>query len=119
MDTDSTLIRLKNLCFGYPTRISLLDELDFVLDRGDRIGIIGPNGCGKTTLFYIIMGLLKPNRGEVEIFCRKRIGETDFQEVRQRIGFLFQNSDDQLFCPSVLEEVAFGPLNFGVNRQKA
>ena len=113
------MIRLKSLYFGYPTKVNLLDELDFAFKRSDRIGIIGPNGCGKTTLFYIIMGLLRPCTGEVEIFGKERSSDIDFQEVRQRIGFLFQNSDDQLFCPSVLEEVAFGPLNFGMNRQKA
>ncbi|UCG31017.1 MAG: ABC transporter ATP-binding protein [candidate division WOR-3 bacterium] len=109
---NSIVVNLSNINFGYKEDL-LLRDLNFVLRDGDRIGIIGPNGCGKTTLLYLIMGLLKPHKGGVEIFGRKRVREDDFVEVRAKIGFLFQNSDDQLFCPSVREEVAFGPLNFG------
>ncbi|MDH4211497.1 MAG: energy-coupling factor ABC transporter ATP-binding protein [candidate division WOR-3 bacterium] len=107
------IINLSNIYFGYNGDSPLLKDLNFALRKGDRIGIIGPNGCGKTTLLYLIMGLLKPQAGAVEIFGKKRLREDDFTEVREKIGFLFQNSDDQLFCPSVREEVAFGPLNFG------
>jgi len=104
------MIRLKDLNFRYNSRY-VLKGIDFSMQRGDRIGVVGPNGSGKTTLALIIMGLLTPERGEVEIFGRKRRTEADFREVRSRIGFLFQDPDDQLFCPTVLEDVAFGPLN--------
>ena len=110
---ENNIIKLSNIHFGYGEDSSLLRDLNFVVSKGDRIGIIGPNGCGKTTLLYLIMGLLKPHAGEIEVFGRRRANEDDFVEVREKIGFLFQNSDDQLFCPSVREEVAFGPLNFG------
>lgn len=110
---NSVIISLKSTCFKYREDSPLLRNLNFTLSKGDRIGIIGPNGCGKTTLFYLIMGLLRPHAGEIEIFGKKREKEDDFVEVREKIGFLFQDSDDQLFCPSVREEVAFGPLNFG------
>jgi cobalt/nickel transport system ATP-binding protein len=115
---DNIIIRLSNVAFGYGADSSLLRNLDFAVHRGDRIGIVGPNGCGKTTLFYLIMGLLKPHEGVIEIFGKKRLKEDDFVEVREKIGLLFQNSDDQLFCPSVREEVAFGPLNFGKRGQE-
>lgn len=82
------------------------------MKSGDKIGIIGPNGCGKTTLFNIIMGFERPDKGTVEIFGNERKKDKDFFDVRKKIGYLFQNSDDQLFCPSVREEVAFGPLNY-------
>jgi len=118
MVEDKLLIELKDISFGYYTAPDLLDDLNFRLTMGERVGIIGPNGCGKTTLLYLIMGLLKPAKGEIRIFGKKRRVEEDFVEVRQRIGFLFQNSDDQLFCPSVKEEIAFGPLNFGVERNR-
>jgi cobalt/nickel transport system ATP-binding protein len=115
---DNIIIRLSNVAFGYGADSSLLRNLYFAVHRGDRIGIVGPNGCGKTTLFYLIMGLLKPHEGVIEIFGKKRLKEDDFVEVREKIGLLFQNSDDQLFCPSVREEVAFGPLNFGKRGQE-
>lgn len=107
------IVNLENIDFGYREKPGLLRNLDFVLRDGDRVGIIGPNGCGKTTMLYLIMGLVKPHKGSVEIFGKLRVEEDDFVEVRERIGLLFQNSDDQLFCPSVREEIAFGPLNFG------
>jgi len=110
---NSVILNLKGACFKYSEDSPLLRNLNFTLSKGDRIGIIGPNGCGKTTLFYLIMGLLKPHAGEIEVFGKKREKEDDFAEVREKIGFLFQDSDDQLFCPSVREEIAFGPLNFG------
>jgi cobalt/nickel transport system ATP-binding protein len=112
MDHNNNLIELKDIRFGYPTNPRLLDGLNFTLKKGDRIGIIGPNGCGKTTLLHIIMGLTTPHQGRVDILGKARVTQDDFVEVREKIGFLFQDSDDQLFCPSVKEEVAFGPLNF-------
>lgn len=112
------IINLSKIDFGYHADSLLLRNLNFALHDGDRVGIIGPNGCGKTTLLYLIMGLLKPHAGAIEIFGKRRFVEDDFAGVRERIGFLFQNSDDQLFCPSVREEVAFGPLNFGKRGQE-
>ncbi|MFH1117228.1 MAG: ABC transporter ATP-binding protein [Pseudomonadota bacterium] len=112
------MIRLRNIRFKYNSRY-VLDGLDFTVNRGDRIGLIGSNGCGKTTLCHIIMGLLMPDSGEVEIFGELRKTESDFRQVRGRIGFLFQDADDQLFCPTVLEDVAFGPLNMGKSPEEA
>jgi cobalt/nickel transport system ATP-binding protein len=65
------------------------------------------------------MGLLRPDSGVVEIFGKERVNESDFREVRERVGFLFQDPDDQLFCPTVLEDVAFGPLNQGKTPEQA
>jgi cobalt/nickel transport system ATP-binding protein len=80
---------------------------------------MGPNGSGKTTLFHIIMGLLTPCSGRIEIFGKPVKGEREFREVRQKIGLLFQDADDQLFSPTVLEDVAFGPLNLGKSKEEA
>lgn len=96
----------------------ILKGLDFMLPDRERIGLVGPNGCGKTTLFYLIMGLVKPASGTLEIFGRQISGEKDFRRIREKIGFLFQNSDDQLFSPTVMEDVAFGPLNLGKSREE-
>jgi cobalt/nickel transport system ATP-binding protein len=113
---------LLNLCkigFSYPGGPPVLKDLDFQVCSGDRIGLVAPNGSGKTTLFHLIMGLLKPDSGTLEAFGSPRRQEKDFIEVRRRIGLLFQDADDQLFSPTVLEDVAFGPLNLGKSREEA
>jgi cobalt/nickel transport system ATP-binding protein len=113
------LINIKNMNFSYPNGGNVLNGIDFSLKKGDKIGLIGPNGAGKTTLFHLIMGLLKPDSGEIKIFEKVRKHEKDFVEVRQRIGLLFQDSDDQLFSPTVEEDIAFGPLNLGKSHEEA
>ncbi len=110
---ENILININQMSFGYPGKPELLNNFNLQFKQNERIGMIGPNGCGKTTIFYLIMGLLKPVTGTMTIFGCKRRSESDFTEVRANIGLLFQDSDNQLFCPSVEEEIAFGPLNFG------
>lgn len=112
------MIKLRDIRFKYNSRY-VLDGLNLEVRPGDRIGLVGPNGCGKTTLSHIIMGLLKPESGEIEIFDKLRSEESDFKEIRGKVGFLFQDADDQLFCPTVLEDVAFGPLNLGKSPEEA
>ncbi|HIE04280.1 MAG TPA: ABC transporter ATP-binding protein [Candidatus Latescibacteria bacterium] len=112
------IVELEDITFAYPSTGRVLDGLNFKLYLGDRIGISGPNGSGKTTLFHIIMGLLRPESGTVRIFGRTRKKEEDFREVRERIGLLMQDPDDQLFCPTVEEDIAFGPLNLGKPRDE-
>jgi cobalt/nickel transport system ATP-binding protein len=113
------LINLQDILFSYPGRKPVLNNLSFQFHAKDKIGLIGPNGSGKTTLFHIIMGLLKPASGKMEIFGNQVTEEKDFGSVRQKIGLLFQDADDQLFSPTVLEDVAFGPLNLGKSKQEA
>ena len=117
--SSDTIIRLRKISFSYPGRGSMLKDLDFALHRGDRIGWVAPNGSGKTSLFHIIMGLLSPDDGDIEIFGQPVKEEKDFVAVRHRIGLLFQDADDQLFSPTVLEDVAFGPLNMGKTKEEA
>lgn len=119
MQRNDLLINLEGISFRYPNGPPVLNELDFKLRKGNRIGLIAPNGSGKTTLLHIIMGLLKPSSGKLEIFGRPVREENDFAEVRRRIGLLFQDADDQLFSPTVLEDVAFGPLNLGKSKTDA
>jgi len=122
MVNSDVVIRLEGVSFGYPgdqSRRPVLDDLHLQINRGDRVGLIGSNGSGKTTLFHLIMGLLYPTQGEIEVFGEKRMQEKDFREVRAKIGLLFQDSDDQLFCPTVAEDVAFGPLNLGKSQEEA
>ena len=119
MDKNKLIINLTGVTYSYPHREPVLNNLDLQLYKGDRIGLVAPNGSGKTTLFHVIMGLLKPSTGTIEIFGEKRCREQDFADIRHRIGLLFQDADDQLFSPTVLEDVAFGPLNLGKSKAEA
>ncbi|MCG8619484.1 MAG: energy-coupling factor ABC transporter ATP-binding protein [Desulfobacterales bacterium] len=114
------IIELENISFRYPGAYdAVLNSLDLKVMPGDRIGLMAPNGSGKTTLLHTIMGLCRPQEGNIRIFGTPMETEADFTGIRTRLGLLFQDSDDQLFCPSVLEDVAFGPLNLGESRKTA
>ena len=119
MDESNLLIDLKEIYFSFPTGRPVLQGVNFQLRHKERVGLIGPNGSGKTSLFHLIMGLLRPASGIIEIFGKRMQQEKDFQEVRQKIGLLFQDPDDQLFSPTVIEDVAFGPLNQGISKADA
>jgi cobalt/nickel transport system ATP-binding protein len=119
MHHSAPLIRLEGISFSYPGGPPVLDDLSLALFKNDKIGIVAPNGSGKTTLLHIIMGLLKPAAGKIEMFGRAISEEKDFREVRRKVGLLFQDADDQLFSPTVLEDVAFGPLNMGKSKEDA
>ena len=108
------LIELQNITFTYSGAPQpVFQDFHYQLLPGEHIGLIGPNGSGKTTLLHLIMGLLRPQAGSIVVFGQEVKKEKDFVEVRRKVGLLFQNADDQLFCPTVLEDVAFGPLNLG------
>jgi len=113
------LIQLTDIHFSYPRQDPVLKGIDFSLHKGERIAINGPNGAGKSTLFHIVVGLNRPTSGTVKIFGKERQGEADFHDVRQRIGLVFQDPDDQLFCPTVAEDIAFGVLNLGKPKDEA
>jgi cobalt/nickel transport system ATP-binding protein len=113
------LIKLTDIVFGYPGRPKVLDHLNFTLNPEELVGLIGPNGCGKSTLLGIIMGLLKPQAGTVEILGQVCTEEKHFRPLRPKIGFVFQDANDQLFCPTVADDLAFGPLNMGYSRAEA
>ncbi|WP_419660151.1 energy-coupling factor ABC transporter ATP-binding protein [Desulfosarcina variabilis] len=118
-DADPILIDLKDICFSYPGRGRVLNNLNFCLGKEQRLGLIGPNGCGKSTLMHLLMGLNKPESGTIRILGKTMHGETDFRKARRQLGFVFQNADDQLFSPTVIEDVAFGLLNMGKSPQEA
>ncbi|WP_293577105.1 ABC transporter ATP-binding protein [Phaeobacter sp.] len=113
------LIELRDIGFAYPGLDPVLEGADFRLESGERLSIVGPNGAGKSTLLKLIMGLLVPIEGTVVAFDQPRQCEADFVEVRRRVGLVFQDADDQLFCPTVAEDVAFGPLNLGKSKSEA
>ena len=108
----TTLIELAGLSVGRAGR-PVLSNVALELAAGERLALVGPNGAGKTTLLRTILGLEPSGGGSIRLFGEECRTEKQFARLRPRIGFLFQDSDDQLFCPTVIEDVAFGPLNLG------
>ena len=106
-------LRVEDLAFAYPDGHQALFGVDLRIERGERVALLGPNGAGKTTLVLHLNGILTGGRGRVSVAglpVRKR----DLPEVRRRVGVVFQDPDDQLFMPTVGEDVAFGPRNLGL-----
>jgi cobalt/nickel transport system ATP-binding protein len=97
----------------------VLDRVCLTLMTGTRLALMGAVGAGKTTLLRTLVGLEPPTSGRLVAFGRERRVEADFYDVRTRAGLLFQDPDDQLFSPTVIEDVAFGPLNLGLTRAAA
>lgn len=107
------VIKTNELEYTYTDGTCALTGVNFEADRGEKIAVLGPNGSGKTTLFYHFNGLVEPARGEVLVYGEK-ISKTNIDEVRKRVGLVFQESDNQLFSPTVFEDIAFGPKNLGL-----
>lgn len=107
--TQNAVLTLTNLTFSYPDRSPTWKNLNLQIQSGERVGAIGPNGAGKTTLFLSICGILSLQNGQIELFGKP----VRSKEFRPEIGFVFQNPDDQLFCASVWDDVAFGVENMG------
>jgi cobalt/nickel transport system ATP-binding protein len=115
----TALIELRDVHYAYEGHVPVLKGLSMALEPEERLVISGPNGAGKSTLLRIIVGLQHPIKGAVHAFGQQRNEEKDFAEVRRRAGFVFQDPDDQLFCPTVIEDIAFGPLNLGKSKAEA
>lgn len=113
------ILTLENVSFAYPERPLLFDRLGLDLREHEQLGLYGPNGSGKTTLLRLVMGLEAPQSGRVLFRGIAADHEKTLQKLRCGIGFVLQNSDDQLFSVTVLEDVAFGPLNLGLKRNEA
>ena len=104
-------LEVNHLCFRY--REFSLQDVTTSLHLGEQKALVGLNGSGKTTLLKLIVGLLEPESGTIHIFERK-VERENLWEIRRDVGFLFQNPDDQLFAPTVWEDIAFGPRNLGL-----
>lgn len=107
-------IEINNLYFRY-NEFSL-EDVTMNLHLGEQKALVGLNGSGKTTLFKLILGLLEPISGSIHVFDRQAERE-NYWEIRKDVGFLFQSPDDQLFAPTVWEDVAFGPRNLGMSEE--
>lgn len=104
-------LAVDQLSFGYPQQPRLLDALSFTIQPGERVGVVGLNGSGKTTLFLLLCGILTPTAGSITLFGQPVVPGA----FRPEIGMVFQNPDDQLFAPTVHDDVAFGPTNMGLS----
>ena len=114
----SCVIRAQNLSFSYQNGPLVLSGLSVSVHQHEKVGVIGPSGAGKTTFFWHLNGLLKPNSGYVEVLDRPLTEHKNINEVRCHVALTFQQVNDQLFCSSVWEEIAFGPRNLGWSRQR-
>ena len=110
----SCAIHAQDLRFDYPNGVAGLAGVDLHVTHGERVAVLGPNGAGKTTLMLHLNALLT-GTGTLEV-AGLRVGHDDVRDLRARVGLIFQDPDDQLFMPTVREDVAFGPLNQGFSR---
>jgi len=112
----SCAIHARGLRFRYPNGLLALDGIDLHVEHGERVAVLGPNGAGKTTCMLHLNGLLV-GEGHLEV-AGLPVGKDTLHELRARVGLVFQDPDDQLFMPTVREDVAFGPLNLGLDREE-
>ncbi len=106
-------ISLTDVRLTYPDGTRALDGVTFSVAKGERVCLLGPNGAGKTTLLHAILGFVVPEEGRIEVEGVP-VSPRTLGLVRQRVGLVFQDPDDQLFCPTLLEDVCFGPRHLGL-----
>jgi cobalt/nickel transport system ATP-binding protein len=110
------VIEIQHLSYYYPDRTPALRDVDLEIYENESVAILGPNGAGKSTLLYHLNGTLMGD-GKVTVLGIS-VKRENLKEIRRRVGLVFQNPDDQLFCPTVFDDVAFGPLNMGLSEDQ-
>jgi cobalt/nickel transport system ATP-binding protein len=110
------LLETRDLTYVYPGNVTGLDHVNFIAGRNARIAVIGANGAGKSTLFKHFNGILRPTSGTVLVHGEP-VTQKNIREVRKFVGLVFQNADDQIFSPTVEQDVAFGPMNLGLDAE--
>ncbi len=118
MNPGEMIVQVDCITHVYPdmTKVQICG-LDFIVNQGERVGILGANGCGKTTLLKHLMGVLVPKNGSVRVFGVDPGKE--YSNIQQRIGVVMQDVDEQILGPTVYDDILFGPLNYGMERAKA
>jgi len=107
------IVSVEDVKFSYPAGVNALKGVSLNIKQGERVAILGPNGSGKSTLILLIAGLLTPIKGQIKVFGQMTSSK-DFPKLRSRIGLVFQDPDDQLFTPTVKEDIEYGPKNLGL-----
>lgn len=110
------LIETRDLCYTYPGKVTALNNINFIAPRNSRIAVIGSNGAGKSTLFKHFNGIFKATSGSV-LIRGEPITKQNIKEIRKFVGIVFQNPDDQIFSPTVEQDIAFGPTNLGLDAE--
>jgi len=110
-------LEVRDLHFSYPDGHEAVKNMSFTIHHGEAVGIIGANGAGKSTLLMLLMGVLFPDCGEV-LVADVRVTEKTLPVIRQRLGMVFQDTDDQLFMTTVYDDVAFGPRNYKLDEKE-
>jgi len=117
---NNPLFKIENLTYEYTDGTIALDNISLSFDRAERIALLGTNGSGKTTLLNHLNGILKPTSGQILFDGNPlKYDRKSLLALRKRVGFVFQDPNDQLFAPTVKQDVAFGPLNLGYSTEKA
>lgn len=111
------MIRFEHVSCEYEKGLTVLKDLSFEIQPGDSVGLIGANGAGKSTLMKVLLGLL-PYTGQITVGGLE-VNKQNLKEIRRRLGFVLQNSDNQMFMPTVYEDMMFAPLNYGMSREEA
>ena len=112
------ILRTVSLTHRYPDGRVAIDGVSFDVNEGESVALVGPNGAGKTTLFLRLCGVLPGERGQAEVNGLDPADPTHKKKIPATVGIVFQNPDDQLFCPTVFDDVAFGPLNLGLGESE-
>ena len=113
------IIETKNVTYQYPDGTNALENINFSAAEGKISAILGPNGAGKSTLFLHFNGILRPTSGSIMVDNKSlKYKKENLMNLRQKVGIVFQNPDDQLFAPTVREDVAFGPMNLGLSKKE-
>ena len=112
------MIEFDHVSFEYEKGKPVLTDVSFSVEPGESVGLIGANGAGKSTILKLILGLIKPTEGTVKVFGMETSKE-NLAAIRKRAGFVLQDPDDQMFMPTVLDDMLFAPLNYGMSREEA
>ncbi len=111
------MIEVKDVSFSYKNNIEVISHINFKIEDGESVGIIGANGAGKSTILKLLVGLELGCQGQIKVDdCN--VDKSNLSEIRKKIGYVFQDSDSQLFMPTIYEDVAFAPKNYGFPKEE-